>query len=69
MKDEKTTATQATAKAAETTAAKFTKEQLITAKKFKDRKDALGAVLEDNKTYTVSEAEKLLDNFMKGQVK
>lgn len=68
MKDEKKQI-----KTAETavinSAPKFSKEQLLAAKKFKDRRDALGAVLEENKTYTNEEAEKLLYDFMKGKVK
>ena len=47
----------------------FTREQLLKAKVFRGRRDALGAVLEDGKTYTIQEADKLLDRFMKGQVK
>jgi len=65
MKDEKQTVTAAPAK----TVTKFSKAQLLSAKRFADRKDALGAVLKDNETYTVEEAQKLLDDFMKGQVK
>ena len=64
MKDEKQTVTATPAK----TAAKFSKAQLLSAKRFEDRKDALGAVLKDTETYTVEEAQKLLDDFMKGQV-
>jgi len=64
MKDEKQTVT-APAKSV----TKFTKAQLLSAKRFEGRKDALGAVLSDTETYTVEEAQKLLDDFMKGQVK
>lgn len=47
----------------------FTKEQLLTSKRFEERKDLLSAVLSKDKQYTVSEAEKLIENFMKGKVK
>ncbi len=47
---------------------KFTKAQLLSAKRFEGRKDAMTAVLSDGETYTVKEAETLYDNYMKGQV-
>lgn len=52
----------------EKTTQKFSKKQLLSVKKFADRKDALGAVLED-KDYTVAESEEILNKFMKGKVK
>ena len=64
MKDEKQTVSATPAK----TVTKFSKAQLLDAKRFEDRKDALGAVLKDTETYTVEEAQKFLDDFMKGQV-
>lgn len=64
MKDEKQTVSAAPAKMV----TKFSKAQLLGAKRFEDRKDALGAVLKNTETYTVEEAQKLLDDFMKGQV-
>ena len=68
MKEEKVQAKPAEADAAIKPTG-FTREQLLKAKVFRDRRDALGAVLEDGKTYTIQEADKLLDRFMKGQVK
>ena len=68
MKDEKQTVTAAAA-APTKTATRFTKKQLLGSKRFEERKDALGAILSDTETYTVDEAQKLLDDFMKGQVK
>ncbi len=50
------------------TAPKFTKEQLLSAERFSGRKDALGALLRDNREYTIAEAEGALDKFMKGKV-
>ena len=64
MKEEKQTAPVPKA-AAEP---KFTKAQLLSAKRFEGRKDAMTAVLKEDETYTVKEAEKLYDDYMKGQV-
>lgn len=48
--------------------AKFTKEQILAAKRYADRRDALGAILADGKEYTLKEVDSLLDKFMKGKV-
>lgn len=48
---------------------KFTKQQLLQSEKFFDRKDAVNALLEEDKEYSADEAQKLIDDFMKGQVK
>jgi predicted RNA methylase len=48
---------------------KFPKEQLLTAKKYSNRKDVLGVVLEDGKEYSFEEADSLIADFMKGKVK
>lgn len=48
---------------------RFTKEQLLSSKRFRDRKDILDALLEDGKKYTVSDAELLIEKYMKGKVK
>lgn len=64
MKEEKQTATAKTA--ADT---KYTKAQLLGAKKFRDSRDALGAVLNGDSTYTVTEAEKALRDFYERIVK
>lgn len=47
----------------------FTKEQLISAEKFSDRKDALNALLSKERTYTAREAENIILSYLKGQVK
>ena len=47
----------------------FTKEQLLGAACFFDRKDAVGAVVKDGEAVTMAEAKKRLDGFMKGRVK
>lgn len=46
----------------------YTKEKLIASKDFKKFADALSFCLTDGKMYTKDEAEKLLNNFMKGKV-
>lgn len=45
----------------------FTKEQLVNSEHFKHRRYALAACLEDDKKYTIKEAEKLLDKISKGE--
>lgn len=47
---------------------KFTVEQLLASKQFSNRRDALGAILDGSQKYSISEAEKLLNDFMKGRV-
>ena len=47
----------------------FSKEQLINSKRFDKRKDILNAILSDEKRCTISEAEKLIDSYMKGAVR
>lgn len=47
----------------------FTKSQLIKAKRYADRTDMLNVILEDGKNYTIKEVEKLIDGFMKKEVK
>lgn len=46
----------------------YTKEQLIGASAFIGRRDILQAVLEENKTYTIEQAGKLVDGFMNRKV-
>lgn len=48
--------------------ATFTKQQLITSKKYAEKKDLLNALLVDGKSYSMAEAEGILDNFLKGKV-
>lgn len=64
MKDEKQTTAVKTA-----AEPKYTKAQLLGAKKFRDSRDALGAVLNGDSTYTVTEAEKALRDFYERIVK
>lgn len=46
----------------------FTKQQLIKSKRFENRRDALNALLDDSKSYTINQAQAVIDKFMKGQV-
>ncbi|SBV94358.1 conserved hypothetical protein [uncultured Eubacteriales bacterium] len=47
----------------------FTKDQLMGSAAFYSRKDVLAAVLRDKEVYTKSQAERLVDEFLKGKVK
>lgn len=46
--------------------ATFTKEQLLNSKKYANRRDALAALLADDKTYTFKQVDSLLEKFFKG---
>lgn len=51
---------------------KFSKEQLLAAKRFQGRKDIVNALLmkyPDTATFTVNAVEEMIENYMKGQVK
>lgn len=48
---------------------KFTKEQLIKSKMYRHQIDILKIVLEENKIYSISETDKLINDFLKRKVK
>lgn len=48
---------------------KFTKAQLLSSQRFNRRRDVLSAVLSDGNTYTVKEAQQLIEKYMKGKVR
>lgn len=48
---------------------KFSKEQLLTAKRFQDRKDIVNALLSPDEEYTVETVEQMIEKYMKGKVK
>ena len=48
--------------------AEYTKEKLLTFKRYKDRRDLLTALLDDDRRYTIKEADTAIENFMKGGV-
>lgn len=68
----KTTRRSATKKPAEKenggSATKFTREQLLGARQFSNRRDALRAVVEHDETLTVAEATQRMNEFLKGKV-
>lgn len=50
----------------------FSKEQLLSAKRFQGRKDIVNAFLmkyPNTATFTVNAVEEMIENYMKGQVK
>lgn len=46
----------------------YTKEQLLASKRYANRRDVISALLDDGKTYTLTEVERLMNKFMKGKV-
>lgn len=50
-------------------ATRFTKEQILSSKKYRDSRDLLQAVLEDSGTYSLEEVEKKIEDYRKGKVK
>ena len=47
----------------------YTKEQILASKKFCSRRDLAEAVLEKDKKYTLEEADKLIEKYLKGKVR
>lgn len=47
----------------------FTREQLLTFHRYRERRDLLGVLLEDERRYTYDEVDALMNDFMKGKVK
>lgn len=47
----------------------FSKEQLLAAERFQERKDIVNALLSPDKKYTVEAVEQMIEKYMKGQVK
>ena len=50
-------------------AVKYTKEQLLKAKRYSQRKDLINALLEDNRQYAIDEVDAAIENFLKGKVR
>ncbi|MGN6710722.1 hypothetical protein [Anaerocolumna jejuensis] len=48
--------------------ATFTKQQLVSSKKYAEKKDLLNALLVDDRSYSMAEVEEILDGFLKGKV-
>lgn len=53
----------------EATETAFTKAQILASKKYANRQDILNALLVDDKTYSLTEVDALIEKFMKGKVK
>ena len=49
-------------------ALRYTKADLLNSKRFRHQRDIVEALLDENKTYTIGEAEALIGRFMKGKV-
>lgn len=47
---------------------KFSKEQIVKAKKIQDNVDLLNAILKNDKEYTLKEVDEIIENFKKGKV-
>lgn len=47
----------------------FSKEQLLSSERFKNRRDILNALLKEDVSYTVVQAENIIEKYMKGKVK
>ncbi len=47
---------------------KFSKQQLLAARRFQGRKDIVNALLDPDKQYTAEAVEKMIETYMKGQV-
>ena len=47
---------------------KYTKNQIVSSKKFSRNVDLLRAILKENKKYTLNEVYDIIENFMKGKV-
>lgn len=54
--------------AAKPAAPTHSKEQLLRSNRYTNRRDLVGALLEDDKQYTLAEVDTAIDNFMKGKV-
>lgn len=61
------TGTNETQKVSETKETKFTKEQLAASEKFAEERDLVNALLEEGE-YTISEVEKKIKQYRKGEV-
>ncbi|MDF2886702.1 MAG: hypothetical protein K0R23_1087 [Lacrimispora sp.] len=53
---------------AKSAAARYTKKQLICSEKYCNQSDLLCALLENGKTYTLTETDEIMNRFKKGKV-
>lgn len=47
----------------------FSKAQLASSQRFRNRRDVVNALLDEDKKYTVDAVEQIIEKYMKGQVK
>jgi len=47
---------------------KFSKRQLLKSNYYKDKKDLINALLNDNEYYSKDEVDKIIDEYLKGSV-
>ena len=47
----------------------FTKQQLAESKRYKKQRDLLEALLEDGKTYTIAQVDKITSDYLRKEVK
>ncbi|MCJ7834563.1 hypothetical protein MUB23_04030 [Cuneatibacter sp. NSJ-177] len=47
----------------------YEKSQILTSSRYQDRRDLLGAMLEDTGRYTLKQIDTAIDKYMKGKVK
>ena len=59
----------ATVAAVQTAEQEFSKEQIVAAAKYRDKRDLVDAILDDKKKYTFETVDNLIEKYMKGQVK
>lgn len=49
--------------------AKYKKEQLLYAERYRERRDLIQALLKDGQEYSLEEADRLLEDYLKGKVR
>lgn len=49
-------------------AVKFSKQQLLTSKRYKHRVDLVNALLDENAAYSTDEVDALIEKYLKGKV-
>lgn len=49
--------------------AKYKKEQLLYAKRYRERRDLIQALLKDGQEYSLEEADRRLEDYLKGKVR
>lgn len=53
----------------ETKTKTYTKEQLLESEKYAGKRDLLSALLDGKKKYSLADVDKMIDKYMKGEVK